>query len=111
MSDDNPRPVIPEAHELYNFLMNSIEPDLKTTELDGLEEKYENESPEEQDARMKRYTAAFAAYEKALHDHARGLSTQIDQYRKKAFASAEADDRTQEEQEMSHLENLFSSQM
>ena len=45
--------------DIYNMIMLDIEPDLATFNIEGLEEKYTEESEEEKNKRMKRYTDAF----------------------------------------------------
>lgn len=45
--------------DIYNMIMLDIEPDLATFNIESLTEKYTEETEEEKNKRMKRYTDAF----------------------------------------------------
>lgn len=49
--------------EVYNLLMQQIEPELMTDMLPKLESLYPNETPQEWKQRQERYKKAFAVYE------------------------------------------------
>lgn len=103
-----PRPSIPTAEELYDTLMRGIEPDLMSAQIPGLKAKYANETPEMQEARMARYTKAYAAYDKALAAYLKELDKQVNAYRKEAFKSGEAKSKVQEAEQLNALEAAFS---
>ena len=98
---------IPSGDELYNMLMAKIEPDLMTDQLPLLDQKYNGETPEQAQARAKRYEVAFAEYDKQLAAYLAALEAKVRQYQSTARKSLEHDDRSKEEQELSGLEQAF----
>ena len=102
------RPVIPPAEELYNTIMRGIEPDLTTDQIPGLPAKYAGETPEMKDARLDRYVAAYAAYDKAIEAYLKELDAKVNAYRKAAFKSGEAKSKEKEAQELNAIEAAFS---
>ena len=103
-----PRPTIPSAEELYNSIMRGIEPDLTTENIPGLSKKYAGETPEKKDARMDRYVAAYAAYDKAVAKYLKDLNKQVNAYRKEAFKSGEVKSKAAEAGQLSSIEAAFS---
>jgi hypothetical protein len=95
---------IPTGEELYNFLMKDIEPDLLTSQLPLLDERYKNESPEAAAARAARYEKAFAEYEKRLSAYMAELNAKVREYQRTAMQSIEHEERAEEEQKLSGLE-------
>ena len=101
-------PVIPDSQELYNALMSKIEPELCTDQIPLLTEKYKDEAQEQRTARIKRYNAAFEAYDKALDVYMTSLRRKVDVYRKQALGEAEKNSRSEEQNKLSQLETMFS---
>lgn len=66
------------AKALYDLIMAEIEPDLLTSELPKLTEKYQSESLEELKARGRRYFQAFQKFKVALTTKASEIGTQAD---------------------------------
>lgn len=58
----------PAPDVIYDSFMIKIEPELTTKNSPLLTEKYKNETPEENDARNKRYFAAYAEYDRQYGD-------------------------------------------
>ncbi len=56
-------PVSDEGRTIYNSIMGSIEPDLLYENLAKLQDIAVSDTGEQRAARLKRYTAAYAAYE------------------------------------------------
>lgn len=54
------------AEELYDSLMREIEPDLTTDQIENLETKYPNETPEDAKARLEHYALAFVIFDESL---------------------------------------------
>jgi len=52
---------------LYNFIMGAIEPDLCTWNIGTLDEKHNDETSIEHDARMERYENAFTVFDENLN--------------------------------------------
>jgi hypothetical protein len=102
------RPVLPTAQELYDTLMEAIEPDLCTNNLIDLEEKYIGETPELRDARMARYAEAYKKYDAAYAQWQSELDAAVATYRNAARQSAEQSDQQTEQFELTALESAFS---
>lgn len=101
--------VIPTGIAVYDSLMAAIEPDLLSTNIDTLNEKYKDESDEENKARCERYTHAFDAYDSAYAKWEMDMNTQVNMHRRRALRSAEEDSRTEESSILGNLESTFSS--
>ncbi len=56
----------PSAQWLYDEIMQHIEPELMTDQIGKLEERYKDESPEEREDRLQRYTVSFIIFQDAL---------------------------------------------
>jgi hypothetical protein len=56
-------PNIPSGKEVYDTIMNAIEPDLTTSKLPLLKEKYKDETQKEASNRAARYDRAFKEYD------------------------------------------------
>lgn len=98
---------IPTGDQLYNMLMEKIEPDLTTAQLPLLDEKYKNELPVESQARAQRYEKAFAEYDKQLAAYLSTLEAKVREYKSTARKSLERDERTKEEQTLGGLEQAM----
>lgn len=100
-------PKIPTGRELYDALMSHIEPELMSGMVETLEETYKNETPENRALRMKRYALAFERCQTAYDEYMETLDTQVNRYRRSAFAHAEMEDRAQDEGLLNQLGNFF----
>jgi len=100
---------IPTPEGIYNSLMGKIEPELVTTELPTLKEKYKDETEEEKAKRVERYNRAFGEYEKALDAYFVELENKVKEIRKQAFASAEKEDFVEEQAQLAEMEATFAS--
>ncbi|MDD4318893.1 MAG: hypothetical protein PHW10_01035 [Candidatus Peribacteraceae bacterium] len=85
--------------------MAKIEPELVTEVIPTLDAKYAPETPEENQARMQRYEQAYASYEKAFQAWTDGLRAVVNDFRKNAMTSAEAESRKDETNTLSQLES------
>jgi len=101
-------PVIPDAKELYDSIMSTIEPELCTDQIPLLTEKYKDETQEQRTARLKKYNSAFEAYDKALDAYIKNLHQEVGVYRKQVLGEAEKHSRSEELSKLSQLENTFS---
>ena len=106
---DDPSYSVPTGNELYNKLMQGIEPELMTVNLEGLQEKYKNETDAETDARSERYGKAFAEYDTQLAAYLAGMAQNLQKNQRIANASVEKRDRTFDQDKMSTLESQFFS--
>ncbi|MBT3835219.1 hypothetical protein HOF56_03130 [Candidatus Peribacteria bacterium] len=103
MSQIDP-PVIPSGQEIYDLLMGKIESDLLSKNLDGLEEKYKNETPEEKEERKNRYNKAFAQYHKELDEYLAGMNQKIVEYKRISIQSLENRNKEKEEVKLAEIE-------
>lgn len=89
-------PSIPNVQELYDTLMAPIEPELTSGERPKLKAKYRYESPDHQDARHRRYAAAFRKYYTALGNFVDETTRQFKSCWREDLRTAEAEDRANE---------------
>lgn len=99
--------VIPSAQEIFDLLMQKIEPELTSKEVSGLEEKYKNESPTEALQRAERYKQAFNTFDIAFEKYMMDLNDQVHRYRKSTFSSIEEEHREEEAEKMNSIETYF----
>jgi diphthamide synthase subunit DPH2 len=97
-------PVIPQGDALYDQLMSAIEPELTSTIIDTLSQKYKDETPEEAKVRAERYGKAFDAYDNALEAYITNMNTDIDTYAHHAVSALEGLSRTEEGKDIDTLE-------
>jgi hypothetical protein len=97
------------AGVLYDELMAEIEPDLVTANIDGLEEKYKDETPAEAAARAERYNAAYEAFQKAMDERELLWADQFRRMQHEAIASTEKEDRDAEVADLEALDKTISS--
>ena len=105
--DDIAAPVIPNGEELYDYLMQQIEPELTSSQVHTLREKYKDESAQEKKQRSKRYKAAFATYDEVYKKYMEDLHDQVVAYKRNTMKSLEGKDREREEESMEQLEDLI----
>lgn len=97
-------PVIPSGQEIYDLLMGPIEPELLSTSLPTLNEKYKDETPEEAETRKNRYNAAFAKYHEAEKACFADLEEKVRSYEREALRSVEEASRKDEGMALVELE-------
>ena len=103
-------PQIPASgQQLYDEIMAKIEPELTTTQLPSLAEKYKNETPEQAKARAERYSKAFLAYEKAYVPYVGELNRGLTDYRKELLKAVENEEREQRMNLIAKMELSFCS--
>lgn len=95
---------IPTGDELYDMLMQGIEPDLTTKQLPLLSEKYKDETNDKAKIRAERYQKAFAEYDRQLSAYLARLQAKVHEYQTTARKSLETDERTKEGQALSGIE-------
>lgn len=67
-----------QGDDIYDSIMEALEePDLMTKNLDGLEERYKDESEIDRDARMERYASALKEADRILDAMSFGLDAEI----------------------------------
>lgn len=100
-------PVIPSGQEIYDSLMQGIEPELVSTNLPLLSETYKDETSEEVAARAERYDRAFAEYDRQLEAYFQHATEEVRIHYRTAKSSLERGDREQEAAELSQIEDIF----
>lgn len=83
---------------VYDTLMSSIEPDLLSTNIQTLDEKYKGESAEDRKARLERYVLAFMIFDECLLDLQADVEIQhITERKKQAAAEVHKSDKEDEQ--------------
>lgn len=100
-----PPPAVIPGPELYDQIMQYIDPELTTTGLTALEEKYRDETPEQSRARAERYKAAFAEYERRFAAYGAQWLEEFTRYQRQALATLEHSDREADDKVMSDMES------
>lgn len=104
-----PFPALPSGDEVYDGIMSRIEPELISSSLQMLKEKYRNETPEQSKSRWVRYTAAFAEYDKRYAAYAAELERNVHLYQQYALKTTEKASRDEDAQNLSNIEQRFST--
>lgn len=102
-------PTIPSGRKIYDSIMSKIEPELVSSSLPTLNEKYKNETAIEKKARTARYNEAFAKYRKEFNEYIADLEKKVYQYHKAAMRSTEKDSRKKETEELSSIESAINA--
>lgn len=94
---------LPTGTQIYDGIMAKIEPELMTTEVQTLSEKYRDESPEDHKIRMARYDVAFAEYDKQYGSFLMKLKVRADACRKSARKNSEEAETLVESEHVSEI--------
>lgn len=89
---------IPTGQQIYDSIMGWIEPELTSSSLPLLEEKYRSESEADRAIRMQRYGQAFAQYEEAYKGYIDAIDRQVEACKRSARESAEWNSRFEEDE-------------
>ena len=100
-------PRLPTGQELYDAIMGHIDSDLTTANVQEMSKPQSGETPEQVEARKKRYTLAFERYEQAYEGYMATLHEQVTRYCVQARRQAEVNDRTQEAGILDQLSSSF----
>ncbi len=103
-------PNIPSGQEIYDSIMAVIEPELTSSQLPLLKEKYAGETLEQKKERGKRYKKAFAAYEIAFRDYAAALHQETTQFQRNARRFVEEMVSAYESDRLSGIESMLSAE-
>ncbi len=90
-------PSIPGGRELYDSLMQTIEPELTTAGLATLAQKYTDETADQKVGRAKRYNDAFEEYERRFAAYNVEWMGQFTTFQHQALSSIEHLDRETED--------------
>ncbi len=86
------------------MIMGEIEPELVSTNVDHLEEKYGDEPEEQKKERLLRYQKAFEEYDKRYKEYMTSLTTQVNDYLKSEMQRIEGENKKREEGLLNNLE-------
>ncbi len=105
----NPKPYIPSGEEIFQMLMEDIEPELLVS-LKLRKEEYADETDENRVLRFKKYAEAFAKYDKAATLYFEVLTNAVTEYCHNQLRKEERGSRNTEEQRLRNLENIFETE-
>ncbi|ALM10373.1 MAG TPA: hypothetical protein DEB30_01830 [Candidatus Peribacter riflensis] len=105
-------PVVPVAQsgaEIYNKIMQEIEPELTTDQIPLAKEKYKDETPEQKKARGERYAKAMEEYERRYARHMQEQEAQVRSFKLGAIHFVEDKASQNDQQKMRSIESSFST--
>ncbi len=104
-----PKPKLPPSgQELYDALMGQIEPELVSSELPNMGQRYTTETPEETAKRASRYGQAFLKYQKSYEGFRKMKDEEIVTYRKASFTAVEKESEAKDDEDLTKLDTQFS---
>lgn len=95
------------AHKywLYDFIMSQIEPELMTTQVRQVEEKYKGETKEARTKRLANYDKAFAHFESIFKELMQTCDEEEKQMQKKMRGKRKKKEESERTQEISEAED------
>ena len=99
---------IPSSKQIYDMLMERIEPDLLSANLDRLADPFRGEPYEKREERCRRYERAFSTYTIAFKEWATNLKHAVRQLHLSAFRSQEQKAAKEEETALIAIEESMS---
>lgn len=102
-------PQIQDGKEVYDKIMREIESDLCSDAIDTIDEKYPNETKEENAARMERYKKALIKFQEEYEKYRVKRDTEIRSFGKGLMKSVEEHASKDEKDTMSDLESAISN--
>lgn len=101
----------PSGTEVYDQIMGEIDSDLLSTNIQHLDDAYQNESEEDRVKRYERYTAAFTMYDEAYAAWQTAFAAQVNTYRRDVLRFAEQRSNDEEAGELVQLEQDIGSDL
>ena len=105
-----PPPLFLGEHELYDMIMQTVEPDLVSSVTPTLPEKYKEETPDDRRARAARYEQAFATYDQRFAEYQEYWNGEMRKFEGASRTAAERRARAEEEAQLSTLEQTILAQ-
>lgn len=102
-------PMAMSGEQIFDAIMGKIEPELMTSQVKTLKEKYAHESAADKKARNARYKKAYAEYDKQYAVFQSALLEQSRHSHRHAMHSVEEKERGMEEAKLKDLESNFLS--
>jgi hypothetical protein len=100
---------LPDGQAVYDRIMSGIDPELTSGNVGSLKEKYATETPEEKQARAKRYAAAYAEYDTQYAQYQAKRDGAVVRYKAQALKSLEDSNKKIEDADMLDLEQQIHS--
>jgi len=91
------------------MIMQEIEPDLVTDQIELMGEKYKDETPEQKKARGERYQKAFAEYDVRYAQYLTEQQTTVHSFKRNLIASVEKNSSDDDQAKIDSLESAFST--
>lgn len=100
---------LPSGQEIYDRLMENVEPELVTANLATLDAPYKKESAGARTARYKKYAKAFAEYKKQYKVWLQNVKNAVTAYKKAITRAVEKASKNTEDQALLALEAQMSA--
>lgn len=100
-------PKIPSGKEIYDSIMQEIEPELTTEGVSLLPQKYQNETPEAARARAERYKRAWHVYKERFDTYKSELHEKVKRYSKQTVTALEDASKNAEALALEEIEKLM----
>jgi len=97
----------PTGEEIYDSIMQKIEPELVNANLKALDAPYQGESEAEHKTRYERYSRAFAAYKVEYQKWVTNLRQAVGAYKKAVMKASEGAEKEEEAMLLKNLEDQF----
>lgn len=97
-----------DGNTVYDMIMGEIEPDLTTSQLPLLQQKYAGESPKETQKRSERYKSAFIEYKKRYAQYKAKQDDALRSYGHTLMSSVEDKSNAKEKAVLTNLESSIS---
>lgn len=104
---DGAQQSFPTAEELYDTIMQQVEPELMRANLPTLDDPYQGESDVERKKRYERYSEAFAEFEKRKDTYMTKRREDLDEYYKNRMEQIEAASQKKDAAVLARLEANF----
>ncbi len=95
------------AEDVYDMMMDEIEPDLLLASIPLLDAKYAGETPEQHDVRMQRYTVAYKKFDQALNMFMTDIDAKARMTQRLALKQQEAESQLQEANTLHSIASAF----
>ena len=104
-------PPLPDnGTELYDSIMQMVEPELVSKELPKVRERLKAEKPEAVKAHARRYMEAFSKFNQIMKQSEKAMHRGIKQFVHTAYASLEQTTNAMDAEKITQLEETFAEQ-
>jgi len=96
------------AEQVYDMIMGEIETDLLLANIPLLDAKYSGETPDDHEARMERYQAAYKRFDSELQKFMDEVNGSVRSSQIKSLKEREQQDRQAEQDALQSITSAFS---